>query len=85
MVFPWVEWLTISPVEYWFIKTKVILFIHKMMAWLKLNEIRNVNKMGSFNKGEHLERVAKEVFALRCFYNSYKNSIKLSKYVRGTK
>jgi len=55
------------------------------MAWLKLNEIRNVNKMGSFNKGEHLERVAKEVFALRCFYNSYKNSIKLSKYVRGTK
>jgi len=41
-----------SPVEYWFIKTKAKVFIQKMMAWLKLNEIRSIIKMGSFSKVE---------------------------------
>jgi hypothetical protein len=32
------------------------------------------------NKGEHLERVAEEVFALRCFYNGYENLIEMPKF-----
>jgi hypothetical protein len=32
----WVfQWLTKSPVEYWFIKTRAEVFIQKMMVWLK--------------------------------------------------
>jgi hypothetical protein len=41
-----------SSVEHWFIKTKAKVFIQKMMAWLKLNEIRSIIKMGSFSKVE---------------------------------
>ncbi len=37
-----------SPVEYWFIKTGTQVFIQKMMAWLKLNEIKSVIKNGEF-------------------------------------
>ncbi len=37
-----------SPVEYWFIKIETQVFIQKMMAWLKLNKIKSVIKMGAF-------------------------------------
>ncbi len=51
-----------------------------MRAWLKLNGIRSVIKLRPLNKGEHLERVAEEVFALRCFYNGYENLIEMPKF-----
>ncbi len=66
-VFPRVEWLTKSPVEYWFIKTKARVFIQKTMAWLKINEIRSVIKMGSFDKGEHSRKGGRGNFAVRRF------------------
>jgi hypothetical protein len=38
-----------------------------MRVRLKVNEIRSVIKVGLLNKGERLERVAEEVFAVRHF------------------
>ncbi len=79
-VFAWVEWLTKSPVEYWFIKTKARVFVQKRMAWLKLNEIWSIIKMWSFNKGEHSRKGGWGSFVVRRFYNSYENLIELTKY-----
>ncbi len=49
-----------SPFEYWFIKTKAGVFVHKndglSKAWLNLNEIRSVIKLGNLIKEKVLER-----------------------------
>ncbi len=38
-----------------------------MRVRLNVNKIKSVIKMGLLNKGEHLERVAEEVFVVRRF------------------
>ncbi len=50
-----------------------------MMAGLKLNEIRSIIKMGSFNKGECSRKGGWGSFVVRHFYNGYENLIELPK------
>jgi len=57
----------------------------RMMAYLKLNEIKRVIKSGEFiregqvkNRGRFSRRVAEEVFS-ETFYNGYKNLMQTPK------
>ncbi len=53
----------------------------KLIAWLKRNEIRSVIKLGNLISRERSRKVVKEVFAVKCFYKSYKNLIQTPKYL----
>jgi hypothetical protein len=59
----------------------------KVKAWLKLNEIRSIIKMGNFNndglikvRGSFFKKVAEKVFSIETFYNGYKNLLQTPNY-----
>ncbi len=47
------------------------------MAQLKLNEIRNVNKLGNLISRGRSRKEVEEVFVVKCFYKGYENLIQM--------